>query len=421
MAVTARLVAQVTTPTFRFESQSKLPPTMHFLTRWIAPHQQVIAEAVLEAADEMALRAQLQSQGAMVLSIAVAARAVAPRASKDFDVAWWCRELATLLRAGMSAVEAIETLQLQTTRSGGEIQTRLLAYLHEGQSLSQAMQAAGGFPQVLIASVLASERTSRLADALDDFLKYDQQLKNLRRQLVSAAVYPAVVVAVGFLIAVFLLTFVMPRFARMYGTFRGELSPLTHLMLWFSGALTHSLPAVVAGLALLALLARWATANGRGRRFGDSLLGVFPPTRRARQDFARAKLFQALMLTLRGGYPLVDALRVCERLGLAGGMGAALAGARADIERGQPASEALSRAHLIDAVGERLLRVGERSGQFEQVLQTLADRHAESFATFVQRATRLVEPLLLLVVAVMVGGIVIMMYMPIFDIANGLH
>ena len=394
---------------------------MQFIARWIAPHQPTIAEAVLEAADEAALRAQLQSQGAKVLSIAAAPRAVATRAGKDFDVAWWCRELATLLRAGMSAVEAIETLQLQTTRAGGEIQVRLLTSLHEGQSLSQAMQAAGGFPQVLVASVLASERTSRLADALDDFLRYDQQLKSLRRQLVSAAVYPAVVVAVGSLIALFLLAFVMPRFARMYGTFRGELSPLTRLMLWSSGALTHSLPAVIVGLLLTLLLLRWAFANGRGRQLGVRVLSAFPPTRRALQDFARAKLFQALMLTLRGGYPLVDALRVCERLGLASGMETALAGVREDIERGQPASAALSRAKLIDPVGQRLLVVGERSGQFEQVLQTLADRHAEAFATFIQRATRLVEPLLLLVVAVMVGGIVIMMYMPIFDIANGLH
>ena len=394
---------------------------MQFLTRWIAPHQQSIAEAVLEAADEAALRAQLQAQGAMVLSVAQAPRSAPSFSGKGFDVAWWCRELATLLRAGMSAVEAIETLQLQTTRAGGEIQTRLLRSLHEGQPLSQAMQAAGGFPQVLIAGVLASERTSRLADALDDFLQYDQQLKSLRRQLVSAAVYPAVVVGVGTLIAVFLLTFVMPRFARMYGTFRGEISPLTRAMLWLSGALTQSLPAVIVGALLTAVLLRWALANGRGSQLGNRLLSAFPPARRAQQDFARAKLFQALMLTLRGGYPLVDALRVCERLGLARGMEAALASAREDVERGQPASAALSRAKLTDAVGERLLRVGERSGQFEQVLRTLADRHAEAFATFVQRATRLVEPLLLLAVAVMVGGIVIMMYMPIFDIANGLH
>ena len=396
---------------------------MQFLTRWIAPQQDTIAEAVLEAANEVALRAQLQGQGALVLSVAPAPHVpgAAGGMSKGFDVAWWCRELATLLRAGMSAVEAIETLQLQTTRAGGEIQTRLLKSLHEGQPLSQAMQSAGGFPQVLVAGVLASERTSRLADALDDFLQYDQQLKNLRRQLVSAAVYPAVVVGVGALIALFLLTFVMPRFARMYGTFRGEISPLTRAMLWLSGALTKSLPMVIVGALLAAVLLRWALADGRGRRLGDHLLSLFPPARRAQQDFARAKLFQALMLTLRGGYPLVDALRVCERLGLAKGVEAALANAREDVERGQPASTALRKADLIDAVGERLLRVGERSGQFEQVLRTLADRHAEAFTTFVQRATRLVEPLLLLAVAVMVGGIVIMMYMPIFDIANGLH
>ena len=394
---------------------------MQFLTRWIAPHQTLIEEALVEAPDEGALRTRLQSEGAVVLSIARPRKSVSTPGGKGFDVAWWCRELATLLRAGMSAVEAIETLQLQTTRVGGEVQVRLLTALHQGQSLSQAMQATGGFPQVLVASVLASERTSRLADALDDFLQYDQQLKSLRRQAISAAVYPAVVVGVGLLIALFLLTFVMPRFARMYGSFRGEVSWVTQLMLWFSGALTHSLPFVLGGLVVLAAGIRWALADGRGRLVWNRVLAIVPPLRRAQQDFSRAQLFQALMLTLRGGYPLVEAMRVCERLGLDPHMGAALAAAREAVERGQPASDALGRAHLVDAVGERLLRVGERSGQFEQVLRTLADRHAEAFATFVQRATRLVEPLLLLVVAVLVGGIVIMMYMPIFDIANGLH
>ena len=394
---------------------------MQFLTRWIAPHQALIEEALVEASDEAALRARLQSEGATVLSVARQKQASPSTSGKSFDVALWCRELATLLRAGMSAVEAIETLQLRTTRAGGDVQARLLTALHQGHSLSQAMQVAGGFPQVLMASVLASERTSRLADALDDFLQYDRQLKSLRRQAVSAAVYPAVVVVVGLLIALFLLTFVMPRFARMYGSFRGELSWATQLMLWFSGALTHSLPFVVGGLVVLVVGARWALANGRAQLLWNRILGVVPPLRRAQEDFLRAKLFQALMLTLRGGYPLVEAMRVCERLGLGSSMGAALTSARESIERGQPASEAMGRTRLVDAVGERLLRVGERSGQFEQVLRTLADLHAEAFESFVQRAARLIEPLLLLVVAVLVGGIVIMMYMPIFDIANKLH
>jgi general secretion pathway protein F len=396
---------------------------MRFLVRSIAPHAAAIAEASFEATDEASLRARLEGEGSRILSLRPAkARYWRPARGADrLDVAAWCRELVTLLRAGMTAVEAIETLHLQTNRPGAAIQARLLVELHQGRPLSEAMQAAGGFPQVLIASVIASERTSRLADALEDYLRYDTQLTALRRHAFSAAVYPTVVVAVGLLISLFLLTFVMPRFGRMYASFRGEVSPVTQLMLWFSGALTHSLPVVVGAIIVLAITLRVAYTQGVLARLGAWIVVRIPPLRRARDHFARAKLFQALMLTLRGGYPLVEALRVCQSLRLGGGLEPLLAGAKAAVERGTPASQALAAEGLVDNVGERLLRVGERSGQFDQVLHTLADRHADAFATFVHRATRLVEPVLLLMVAVMVGGIVIMMYMPIFDIASGLR
>jgi len=395
---------------------------MRFLVRSIAAHATAITEASFEAADEASLRARLAGEGARILSVrADAEPARTTRGTDRLDVAGWCRELATLLRAGMTVVEAIETLQLQTDRPGAVTQARLLAELHQGRPLSEAMLAAGGFPQVLVASVIASERTSRLADALEDYLRYDTQLTALRRQAFSAAVYPAVVVVVGLLISLFLLTFVMPRFARMYASIRGDISPVTQLLLWFSGVLTHSLPIVIGAAVVAAIALRVAYTQGLLARVGGWIVVRTPPLRRARDHFARAKLFQALMLTLRGGYPLVEALRVCQSLRLGSGLDPLLAGARSAVERGVPASHALAGEGLVDNVGERLLRVGERSGQFEQVLQTLAERHADAFATFVQRATRLVEPMLLLVVAVMVGGIVIMMYMPVFDIASGLR
>ena len=101
-------------------------------------------------------------------------------------------------------------------------------------------------------------------------------------------------------------------------------------------------------------------------------------------------------------------------------MQASVLSAHADISRGRPASSAFARAGLTDVVTERLLAVGERTGAFDGVLQTIADRHADRFSTFVERATRIVEPLLLLVVALVVGGIVVMMYMPVFDMANSI-
>src|SRR4051812_33030987 len=102
---------------------------MQFLVRWIAPHEAAIAETLMEAADEAALRARLQAQGARVLSLSRAGGAprAAPASERGFDVAAWCRELATLLRAGMTAVEAIETLQLQRDQRGAARQARLLA------------------------------------------------------------------------------------------------------------------------------------------------------------------------------------------------------------------------------------------------------------------------------------------------------
>jgi general secretion pathway protein F len=114
-------------------------------------------------------------------------------------------------------------------------------------------------------------------------------------------------------------------------------------------------------------------------------------------------------------------MKVCESLGTAIDPDGRLGSARAAIERGIPPSQAFAAASLVDDVGERLLRVGERGGQFEQVLRTLAARHSERFTLFMQRATRLVEPLLLTIVAVLVGGTVVMMYMPVFDAASGIQ
>jgi general secretion pathway protein F len=123
----------------------------------------------------------------------------------------------------------------------------------------------------------------------------------------------------------------------------------------------------------------------------------------------------------RGGYTLDEALQVCVGLGIGARMEAGISRARTDMGRGRAVSAAFAQAGLTEAVSERLLAVGERTGGFDAVLQTIADRHAEAFATFVERAMRIVEPLLLLIVALAVGGIVVMMYMPIFDMASGIR
>jgi general secretion pathway protein F len=165
----------------------------------------------------------------------------------------------------------------------------------------------------------------------------------------------------------------------------------------------------------------WLLSSGRLQALLMLLVEAIGPLRRAWNEFRLAKLFQSLALMFRGGYTLPEALKVSEGLGLGARLTSGITQAQQLLEQGRPVSHALQAAGAL-AHGQQALRhhIGG-SGGFDAVLQTIADRHAERFTTFVERVTRIVEPLLLLIVALVVGGIVVMMYMPIFDMASSLR
>lgn len=409
-------MARATTRTWSAE----LKTGMQFHVRYVRAGAGMVVEEMAEASSEAELRTRLSDAGSVLLQVKAAA-SVKPARRQAFDVAWWCRELRTLLLAGMTAVEAIDTLAANRQDPVRDaVHQSLLKSLREGQSLSKAMTTAGAFPEVLVASVTASERTSTLPSALEDYLRYEQLLARLKGQAISAAIYPAVVIGLGAVIAMFLLVFVIPRFSKMYIDFHGTVSTATQLILAISRALTHYLPVVVAGLVGIVALAAVAWRNGWLMRVGAEVVEQVPPLRRQWDHFRLAKLYQSLALTIKGGYTLDEALQVCQGLELGVRLNEGVRVARREIARGKTASGAFAIATLTDPITERLLAVGERTGAFDGVLQTVADRHASAFETFVERATRVVEPLLLLGVALVVGGIIVMMYMPIFDIASGI-
>lgn len=396
----------------------------YFAIRYFDPARAAVAEERAEAESEAALRSLCDKADRVILELRVEAprAAAADRRSAPFHVAWWCRELGTLLKAGMTVVEALETLDAQSRGTNREgVHAQLLRSLREGQSLSRAMQGSTVFPAVLVASVTASERTSTLTSALEDYLRYDEMLERLKRQVTSAAIYPAVVVSLGLVISLFLLLYVIPRFSRMYVDFHGAVSLPTQALMLVSRALQEQLPLLVGSLAVLGISLVWFWREGYALAAAVWLIEGIEPLRRQWDHFRRAKLYQSLALMFRGGYTLDEALLVCKGMGLGAAAQTSIAKARAGLARGRSVAIAFGEAGLTDTVSERLLAVGERSGGFDAVLQTIADRHASAFATFVERATRIVEPLLLLIVALVVGGIVVMMYMPIFDIANGVR
>jgi general secretion pathway protein F len=139
------------------------------------------------------------------------------------------------------------------------------------------------------------------------------------------------------------------------------------------------------------------------------------------KDFQLAMTYQALALMLKGGYPMTEALRVAGGSGLDDALRQAVAQALARIERGESVAQSLSEHGLADEVSRRLMAAAERNGDFHLAADVVSKLHAARFELFVERLTRLVEPLLLMLVALLVGTIVIMMYLPVFDMATRLR
>ena len=398
---------------------------MQFTVRLFDAQSSQVSEQALDAASLDELSQRLSAAGQVVLSIrrTVGARTVRLAAGRDrWDVAWWCKELRTLLVAGMTVVEALETLHAQRLGAArAEVHAVLVAQLRQGKTLSAAMQTTGRFPAVLVASVKAGERTSAIVAALDDYLRYHELLDGMRKKLVSAAIYPALVLGLGSAIVLFLLLYVIPRFSRMYADLHGPISLATRVLVALSGAMAEHGQAIVLLLLGFMGLVVLGWRSGALWRVASGLAERIPALHRRIDEFRLAKLYQALGLMFKGGYTLDQALGQCAALGLGPRMTLGIQQAQAGLARGQRVSTTLEQAGLTDVVSQRLLAVGERTGNFDQVLQAIAERHGANFATFIERATRVAEPVLLLLVALAVGGVVVLMYMPVFDIASSVR
>lgn len=407
---------------------------MEFRVRYLDPQAMAVREQRMGAQSEAELRERMVRSGWQLLQaervggwridFGAMARRPGNGLRKASEVALFCRELKALTSAGLSIVEALEALAVQQAAANdGElaVAAQLLQRLKAGRSLSAAMADAGGFPALLIASIQSSERTSNLADALEAYLHYDAVVGTLRRRIVSAALYPAIVVGLGLVISVFLLWVVIPRFASLYGQMGQGAGTATVMLLELSKAL-HAAPWLVPAVGLSSvLLLGWLVSGGRAAAMGRAVALRWPLLARPVRHFELARLYEALALLFRGGFSLHEALALCQGIAPSRVARERIQQAQQAIERGVSVSQAFAAGGLTDDITQRLLRASERGGDFGAVLMAISRRHASAFETFVERATRIVEPVLLLGVAVLIGGMVVMLYMPIFDIASAIR
>ena len=378
----------------------------------------------LEAFDQGAAVQQAEGRGYTVLS--VRRRALAWRRGARFPVALFSQELLVLLQAGLPLVDSIETLAQKEQRAGrstevGAALERILATLRQGRPFSAALeQSPQAFPPLYIATVRASERTSDLPAALARYVAYEQQLEAIRKRLVNASIYPALLIGVGALVSLFLLFYVVPRFSHIYEERAVDLPVFSKVLLGW-GKVVEGNGAVV-GVALLVVAALlfhvFRSASVRAR-LGD-LLWKVPSVGERLKLYQLARFYRTTGMLLRGGMPLVAALDMGAGL-LHPALRERLAAARRAITEGRPVAASLEEHGLTTPVALRMLAVGERSGNMGEMMDRAASFHDDEIARWIEWFTRLFEPILMAVIGLVIGAIVIMMYMPIFELAGNLQ
>jgi len=378
----------------------------------------------LEAFDQGAAVQQAEGRGYTVLS--VRRRALAWRRGARFPVALFSQELLVLLQAGLPLVDSIETLAQKEQRAGrstevGAALERILATLRQGRPFSAALeQSPQAFPPLYIATVRASERTSDLPAALARYVAYEQQLEAIRKRLVNASIYPALLIGVGALVSLFLLFYVVPRFSHIYEERAVDLPVFSKVLLGW-GKVVEGNGAVV-GVALLVVAALlfhvFRSASVRAR-LGD-LLWKVPSVGERLKLYQLARFYRTTGMLLRGGMPLVAALDMGAGL-LHPALRERLAAARRAITEGRPVAASLEEHGLTTPVALRMLAVGERSGNMGEMMDRAASFHDDEIARWIEWFTRLFEPILMAVIGLVIGAIVILMYMPIFELAGNIQ
>jgi len=373
---------------------------------------------------ELALQSAAE-RGLRVLSISGGSASGLPTMRKrkvDFPVGHFSHELLTLLNAGLALVESIETLNEKETKNERKyILGKLVADLFSGSSLSNALaQFPEVFPPLFVATVRASERTGGLPEALEKYVAYQNQLDIVKKKIVSASIYPVLLMVVGTLVIGFLLGYVVPRFAKIFEDIGGDIPWMSRLLIdWGHFAHDYGATLLVAiGVGIVGIVF-WLSRPGTPAQV-LKILQSFPALGERIRVYQLARFYRSLGMLLRGGMPAVASLELVSDL-LPGGLGQQLHDATRLIREGTPISVAMEKNGLTTVVSARMLRVGERTGQMGEMMERIALFYDSEISQWIDWFVKLFEPLLMAFIGLVIGFIVVVMYFPIFELAGSIR
>lgn len=382
------------------------------------------------ARSEGELRERLRQAGMIVVGVKpqglfLGTKLDIPQANK-LDLARFVQfnqQLVTLLRAGLPALTALDLLarQQKETRFRDLLQN-VRARVKGGESLSEAFDHQSAIPKLYTTTLLAGEKSGNLDEVLSRYLHFQRLALSFRKKLKASLIYPTLLVVMVVVMMIFLVTFVVPRFADLYGQLGAELPEVTQWMLAFGVDVQQYALAILGGaIALVLAIWRWArTEKGAAQldrvRLAIPLLGMIWLK-------YQVSMFTRMMATLlSGGLPLVQAMHTAGSSIQSHELSLAVNKAAQRVSEGQSLSRSLVESGRFPDLAVEMIEVGESSGALTPMLTSVAEFYEEDVETTMSAALSLIEPAILILMAIVVGFVLISLYLPIFKLgASGVR
>lgn len=336
------------------------------------------------------------------------------------DLVVFTRQLATMIDAGIAIVQALQALADQTpNKIMRDVIRDVCTRVESGESFSDALSRhPKAFNRLYVSMVSAGEKGGLLAEIMARLATYLENTERLRKKVKTALMYPTVVTVVAIVITIFLLVRVIPTFKEVYSGFGAKLPAPTEFMITLSEIVQHYLLYIVIGAGLGVWGWLYFIKTKKGREFWDKHRIKLPIFGAIAHKICLARFTRTLASLIRSGVPILEVLQIVSQTVGNVIMEKAIKAAAADIERGEGISNALGKNPIFPSMIIRMISAGEQTGNIDNMLERVSNFLDEEIEATLSGLMSLIEPLLIVFLGVVIGGMVICMFLPIFNLAN---
>jgi type IV pilus assembly protein PilC len=378
-----------------------------------------VQEQIQSAATADELRTRFTQAGFYVYSVKPRGLTGGPRKAKLETFLIFNQQFLTLIKAGLPILGSLEMLakSQKNPNFAGQLQN-VAARVRTGEAISSAFEAQGGFPLMYTTTLLAGERSGNLEEVLGRYLSFQRVSLAFRKKLQASLIYPALLVTLVIGMFIFMITFVVPQFAKLYDQIGTQLPTITLVMLAIGRGAQHYLLYILPAAALAGFLIwRWMKTDG-GAETVDGVRIRMPIFGKIWLKYQVAMFARTLSTLLSGGIPLVPSLETAARSITSKRISKAVFASVTKVREGKGLAHSLQGTKVFPELSTEMIEVGESTGALPQMLNSVAEFFEEDVQTALTAALALIEPAILIVMGVVVVIILIALYLPIFSMGN---